>query len=351
LNTFKYIKNTFLQLTRKTYPHGTEDDLVKEMTKRGIFPNLEKDSWGNYFLKIGNSRTMFAAHLDTVTSKQVDITQVIDKQQVVSSDGKSILGADDKAGVTILLYLIENNIPGLYYFFIGEEVGCVGSSQASVYGKFEGKYDRVISFDRRGTNSVITFQGGSRCCSVEFANELCNQLNSSVTNFFYKPDDGGVYTDSAEFMDVISECTNISVGYMNEHTTYETQDLFHLNKLAQAVIKVDWENLPTKRDYLKRESKYSYFKHEPFKKTRRSRKVSTPNKGKRSDYRHFYDSGFGTIQEFDFKKPGDNALNGLIDKFLTSDLKREELEIVKELYLDMNNPVDKRVYDKLKSVL
>ena len=350
LNTFKYIKSTFLELTRKTYPHGTEDELVTEMEKKGIFPKLIPDEWGNYYIKIGESKTIFAAHLDTVSRNQVDVVQVIDKQQIVTSDGNSILGADDKAGVTILLYLIKNNIPGLYYFFVGEEVGCIGSSKASVYGTFEGKYDRIISFDRRGTNSVITFQAGSRCCSDEFAKELSSQLNNSVPNFFYKPDNGGVYTDSAEFMDLIPECTNISVGYLNEHTNYESQDLYHLNKLAQAVIKVDWENLPTKRDYKKVERKQYFTRNPmPFKKsTRRSgRKVSGKSK---SDYRHFYDSGGGTLQEFQFKS-GTNSLDGIIDKFLTNDLKKEELEIVKEQYLDLSNPVDKRIYDKLKSIL
>ena len=52
----------------------------------------------------------------------------------------------------------------------------------------------------------------------------------------------------AEFTDIISECTNLSVGYYREHTVSESQDIEHLESLAQACLGVDWENLPTKRD-------------------------------------------------------------------------------------------------------
>ena len=54
---------------------------------------------------------------------------------VVSENGfkyivskNNILGADNKAGVSLMVNMIKNNIEGLYYFFIGEEVGTIGSS-------------------------------------------------------------------------------------------------------------------------------------------------------------------------------------------------------------------------------
>jgi hypothetical protein len=67
------------------------------------------------------------------------------------------------------------------------------------------------------------------------------------TNLYYKPDNTGVYTDSAEFVDLISECTNISVGYYNEHTETEKQDIEHLKKLCLAVCEISWEDLPISR--------------------------------------------------------------------------------------------------------
>jgi hypothetical protein len=247
------IKNKFLKLTKRTYPYGFEDQLVSHLPK-GYF----KDKWGNYYYKIGESKTAFTCHLDTASKTQVDIVHKFEKN-IISTDGKSILGADDKAGMIVLLYMIEKRIPGLYCFFIGEESGCIGSGKACE-DSWTRSYDRMISFDRRGTDSIITYQSSKRCCSEEFAKELAVRLNANGLSM--KPDDTGVYTDSAEFTGVIPECTNISVGYYKEHTVMEHQDIQHLIKLCIAVTRLNWENLPTVRDHKIIEYKpYSYGKY------------------------------------------------------------------------------------------
>ena len=58
-----------------------------------------------------------------------------------------------------------------------------------------------------------------------------------------EPDNTGVFTDSANFIGLISECTNISVGYYNEHTNKERQNMTFLIKLAKACVSVDWNSL------------------------------------------------------------------------------------------------------------
>jgi hypothetical protein len=244
------IRRKFLKLTKKTYPYGTEDQLASHLPQ-GYF----KDSHGNYYYKIGKSKTAFTCHLDTACKAQVDVIHKFEKN-IISTDGKSILGADDKAGMTIIFYMIEKRVPGLYCFFIGEEVGCIGSGKASDDDMFK-DYDRMVSFDRRGTKSVITHQSSKRCCSEDFAIELSKRLNKHGMEM--EPDNTGVYTDSAEFVSVIPECTNISVGYYKEHTCAENQDIDHLIKLCIAVTRIQWENLPTKRDPSKVEYKpYAY---------------------------------------------------------------------------------------------
>ncbi len=246
------IKQKFIELTSRTYPHGTEHLLFDKMPQ-----NLEMDDYGNLFLKIGESDVMFTSHLDTATNALTSINHVFD-ENIIKTDGKSILGADDKAGVVIMLNMIENNIPGLYYFFLGEEVGCVGSKKVSSDHSLEKipYINKVISFDRRGTDSVITFQGGSRCASDEFANALSKELNKCNVKFKYEPDPTGIYTDSAQFVKIYPECTNISVGYYNEHTHSERQDIEHLTQLAEACLKVDWTSLPFSRDITKTEWSY-----------------------------------------------------------------------------------------------
>ena len=235
---------TFLRLTGRTYPHGSEQELF------GLLPDfLEHDEFGNRYIQIGENTTcMFTSHLDTATAQRADVVHVIDGG-ICKTDGKTILGADDKAGVTIMLWMIHHGIPGLYYFFLGEEVGCVGSKALANKlrtSKIEG-ISKVISFDRRGTDSVITYQASSRCCSDTFARALAVQLNKKE-GFRYSIDPSGVWTDSAQFTKIYPECTNISVGYRSEHTCSESQDLDHLVKLAEACLQVDWESLPVERD-------------------------------------------------------------------------------------------------------
>ena len=241
------IKEKFLQLTSRTYPNGTEEQLFPIL--HSTVDGLQTDEFGNLFIKIGHSDVMFTSHLDTATSTLSPITHIFD-EDIIKTDGKSILGADDKAGVTIMLYMIKNNIPGLYYFFLGEEVGCIGSKKVAEVQKkekIEG-INKVISFDRRGTSSIITYQTSRRCCSEEFGEALSKELNVVESTFDYKNDDTGVLTDSVQFVSIYPECTNISVGYYSEHTFSERQDIKHLEKLAEACLKVNWTELPVKRD-------------------------------------------------------------------------------------------------------
>lgn len=235
------IKEKFLELTKETYPHGHEDELLNQLPQ-----DCSKDEFGNYYLEIGeNSNTMFTCHLDTASHKKVPINHVFDDNWI-KTDGTSILGADDKAGMVVLLKMIQSRVPGLYYFFIGEERGCVGSGQLSETWEeldWSSQITKCISFDRRGTSSVITEQIYGHCCSDKFAKELSNRLNSLDETFDYAPDPTGIYTDSAQFTGLIKECTNISVGYYNEHSTSERQDIVHLEKLCQVVCQLDWESL------------------------------------------------------------------------------------------------------------
>ena len=254
------IKNTFLKLTSKTYPHGTEAELFSLLPKK-----MKKDEHGNLFIQIGTSSVMFTSHLDTADREQKQVNHVFDGNYI-KTDGTSILGADDKAGVTIMLYMIKNKVPGLYYFFLGEEVGCIGSRKLAEQHKIKrlDNITKVVSFDRRNTSSVITHQSYQRTCSDEFAealatqfNELSEQIEGSFEKFEYKKDPTGVCTDSIQFISIYSECTNISVGYYEEHTTTEKQDIKHLEKLAKTCCLVDWEALPAVRDYTKKEYSYS----------------------------------------------------------------------------------------------
>lgn len=235
------IRRKFLQLTKQTIPHGYEHLLECHLPS-----GYKKDEHGNYFINIGdNYTTMFTCHLDTASKQKVAVKHRFDGN-LIKTDGSSILGADDKAGMIVLLYMIEKNIPGLYYFFVGEEVGCIGSRKLAKAFNHP-NISKVVSFDRRGTHSIITEQIYGRCCSDDFAQTLSKNFSQVDRGLKLTPDNTGILTDSAQFIDIVPECTNISVGYYKEHTGSESQDIEYLRRLCVACTKINWESLPVVR--------------------------------------------------------------------------------------------------------
>ncbi|WP_274585827.1 hypothetical protein V9W64_10680 [Neisseria leonii] len=166
-----------------------------------------------------------------------------------------VLGADDGAGIYIMLSLLKAGVKASFVFYTDEEVGGLGSGwsaneEASRYARY--KY--AIAFDRKGTNSIITHQSGSRCCSDEFAAELAARLNKFGLKM--RPDPTGTFTDTANLTKLIPECTNISVGYENAHTNQEWLDVNHVHALINAFVRADLTNLPVVRDPSGEEEEY-----------------------------------------------------------------------------------------------
>ena len=68
------------------------------------------------------------------------------------------------------------------------------------------------------------------------------------------------FSDREDVQPIISDVRagilrNISVGYQSEHTQNESLDIFHFSALAERVINIDWDSLPTDRDPSVKEEK------------------------------------------------------------------------------------------------
>jgi hypothetical protein len=196
-----------------------------------------------------SSRTLFTAHTDSVHNALDPIKQEVlydsSLRCAFKEDGRP-LGADDGAGIWLLLEMIYADIPGTYVFYHGEERGGIGSSASAKAASeiYKASFDRAIAMDRAGTTDVITHQSAGRCCSDVFATALAAALGGS-----YEPCSSGVFTDTANLTHLIPECTNLSVGYENQHTQHETQDMEFLEDfLLPKLLTIDWEALPTERD-------------------------------------------------------------------------------------------------------
>lgn len=252
--------NTLMEILSLRRPHGGENErkVALDILSRlphplEVFNNAAGAPMAYVICTNPESRTLFTAHLDTVHKDELTPNPVLHDPKMGwmhKLDGTP-LGADCGAGVWLLYKMIEAGVPGTYLFPLGEERGGVGATWMGTYAdEFLAKFDRAIAFDRADTTDVITHQGWTgRCCSDEFAQALADKLNAGrCYPSVLKPDPTGVYTDTAEFTEIISECTNVSIGYHAQHTANETLDTRYLQDLLTACIRVDWESLPAVRD-------------------------------------------------------------------------------------------------------
>lgn len=259
----KTMHGLLFDLLKMATPHGTEQNIYQFLPKDRLI-----DEKGNVIIEVGKDhKTMFSSHLDTVHKRpeyvHLDMTEdgyVYGHMGIGQEKQDSILGADDKLGVWIMCRMIEEKIPGLYVFHVGEERGGIGSRYiAQNTPNLVKNINRCVAFDRMDTTHVIWRQRGGRCCSDNFAKELSSQLNKTMPQFnLFEPNGGGTFTDSASYMKLIPECTNISVGYYDQHTRGEHFDYLWLEQMfLPSVLEVDWEKLPTERDPAK-EVTYHY---------------------------------------------------------------------------------------------
>ena len=203
------------------------------------------DAHGNYTKVIGTRPNItFTAHTDTVHRAEGIQTLKIEDDYVTTTSG-SCLGADCTTGIWLMLGMIAEGIEGVYVAHAAEEIGGLGST-ALVKDRpaWLNEIDIVISFDRFGLDSIITHQGGMRTASDEFASSLADALD--MPNL--QPDKHGSYTDSLEYAGIVPECTNLSVGYFDQHTARESQDLRFAEVLLERLIEARWDTLAIVRN-------------------------------------------------------------------------------------------------------
>ena len=227
-----------LELLRTPSPPGNEGR-VRKIIQREVGGQV--DAAGNLWVNVGKGSTsLFLSHMDAIHNEK-DVGILVRQDGMIALDpecGQRALGGDDRCGNRVMIEMIRHGIPGLYIFTVGEEVGCKGMQHACRH--LPAGIKRAISFDRKGTSSVITAMSSGPCCSDAFAHALCEQLGEN-----FCPDPTGTVTDALCLHEMVPNYTNISVGYHDEHTQNETVDSrFLLDVLVPAVLAVDWESLP-----------------------------------------------------------------------------------------------------------
>lgn len=236
-----------MELLKQLYaihaPSGRERN-IRKFIKRYISDNIQNtdvcfDKLGNIYITKGTSETYpcIVAHLDQVQKMHSKDFRAVETQDIIfgyssSNRRQEGLGADDKNGIWIALKsLIKNEILKVA-LFVGEEVGCVGSSAADL--SFFNDCRFVIEPDRRGYNDLITEISWISLCSEKFLSD------SLFEQFGYKRTEG-LMTD----IEILRErglaisCVNLSCGYYEPHSDTEftvKKDLLNCLDFVQHII-------------------------------------------------------------------------------------------------------------------
>lgn len=264
------------QLIKLLNIHGVSGDEgnVRNYLKQ-VLPNyvdsIEIDSYGNLLgiKKVGSgdgATIMLSAHMDTVKGVFAD-RKVIEKNGVFSSD-KGALGADDRAGIAIILEVLRN-VDKLSFegtikvaFSREEEIGCVGSSK--INPNWYEDVDLAIVCDRRGNRDIVVGCFDAFCCNEvgSFFEEA-----SAMQGMDWKCVEGGV-SDAVTFSEKGINSVNLSVGYRNEHTDKEylvfndMKDTVTLILQALAIVNhfyYTFSAVPEENKWVKSYSKYGKY--------------------------------------------------------------------------------------------
>lgn len=177
--------------------------------------------WGiNYTDKV-----CFVSHLDTVAKDDDEYHKPAFLNDGVLFKINAILGADDRAGVNIIL----NHIKDVNFVFTrDEEIGRRGASSLYSNKSFKEDMKKVVGFielDRRNGNDIIGALHGY--CNKDFHDAVANALGGGV-------DARGAFTDIDEFM-YDKPCVNISVGYYNAHSAEEYLDIKEWSRVNDSI--------------------------------------------------------------------------------------------------------------------
>ena len=207
-------------------PSGNEKKMRKfiKWWVRNNIPEatIKTDQTGNIYVTKGESETYpcLAAHIDQVQKIHSKDFEAIETKDIIigfsrKNKRQEGLGADDKVGVWVNLKCLQKFEHLKAVFFVGEEVGCVGSGKCDM--SFFDDCRFVIQCDRRNGDDLITTIGGwTQLCSPEFVKAIQPEL------FGYK-EESGLITDVGELKErgLKVSAINLSCGYYEPHTDRE----------------------------------------------------------------------------------------------------------------------------------
>ena len=175
-----------------------------------------------YLYAIGDIPIALVAHMDTVFKSPPQHIYYDERKGVIwSPEG---LGADDRAGVFMILKILQTGLRPTIIFTTDEEKGALGAEKLVKDTKEPfSELNYIIQLDRRGTCDCVFYD----CANQEFIQYV--EAFGFLENF-------GTFSDISEICPVWGIAgVNLSVGYEDEHTVSET---FHIKPWFATLRKV-----------------------------------------------------------------------------------------------------------------
>jgi len=203
---------------------------------------IELDNMDNLYITKGTADTYpcIVAHMDTVhniTKGGIEVAHSISNPDVVfgiNPDTHRLtgIGGDDKCGIYAALHCLEILPECKVAFFVDEEIGCVGSSQANI--DFFNNCRFVIQADRRGNNDFVY-----DICGPLSSEAFIEDVRPILKKFGYKMVKG-MMTDveSLRDQDVGVSVANMSAGYYLPHTDSEYISLNDLENVCNMMLEM-----------------------------------------------------------------------------------------------------------------
>lgn len=232
------MKEMNLELLKALYSvhsPSMQEKKMRRFLKRYITDNvpsacIKQDENGNLLVTKGEAERYpcLCAHMDQVQDfHPKDFVCIEDHGVIFGYSPKTHkqcgLGADDKNGIFVALTCLQKYDALKCAFFVGEEIGCVGSSAADV--SFFDDCIFCAQIDRRGNSDMVTKISWQDLCSDEFVADV------NCTAWGYRISDG-LSTDVAALRGngVTAACVNLSCGYYEPHTDREFTVIEDLQK-------------------------------------------------------------------------------------------------------------------------
>lgn len=244
------------------YSPSREEKKMRKFIKRWIRRNVpgafvESDALGNIYVTKGVSESYpcQVCHIDEVHDRRNGLLLLVGDDIIAGRNPVTYkpegIGADDKNGIYVALMLLKKHDVAKCAFFVGEEIGCVGSSAANM--KFFEDVRFVLECDRKGYMDFVDEIGGTELSSEEWRTAI------GLEQFGYKAHYGGL-TDVATLKEngLGVCCANMSCGYYNPHTPEEVTILSELQNCYELCDHI-WSTMTDvyKHEYVYRSTWYS----------------------------------------------------------------------------------------------